>query len=130
MLAGTILNSDAQLNYFVEIKTKQFIPGEQFKLVIRLVNDELGSLRYIPPSTATFSVNLNKTDGTILTKTNADITPFTDDRSILSILIQESESEELASGSFTFSIDMLGDGTEIKKGIATNALSRTIDGSC
>ena len=129
MLAGTILNSDAQVNNFVEIKTKQFIPGEQFRLVIRIINDEV-ALRYIPPSTATKKITFNKIDGETFQKLNADITFETDDRSIMYVTIQESESLDMASGSFTFELDMLGDGSEIRKGIATNGLSRNIDGAC
>lgn len=130
MLSGKILNSDAQLNNFIEIGSKQFIPGSQVKLVFRLTNTELDDLRYIPGSASTIKLTFNKLDGSTLEKTNADITKFTDDRSIMSVVLEESETEELQDGSFSFELDLLGDGTQIEKGVISNALSRVIDGAC
>lgn len=127
MLQGSILNSDASNNNFIVIGTKQYIPGEEFKLVIRLLNVEL-DLRHFMVATAKPSITLNNLDGTTLIKDDTIITIF-DDRSIMSVIISEAESNNLASGNFAFSIDVLGDGTQIVKGLVQNGLSR-ITGDC
>jgi hypothetical protein len=93
------------------------------------MNNELG-LRYIPPTTALRSITFNNRDGSTLVKTNADITVLTDDRSIMSVTISELESADLASGSITFSLDMLGDGSEVRKGYIPSALSAFNEGVC
>lgn len=129
MLSGLVLNSDATVNNFKEIGSKQFIPGEQFTLVVRLFNNEL-DLRYIPPVTTLRSITFNNRDGSTLTKSNADITVFTDDRSIMSVVISEAESLELSSGNFSFELDILGDGSEIRKGIVLSGLSPNNEGAC
>lgn len=129
MLSGQILNSDAQLNNFVVIGSKSFIPGSQFRLYIRILNDDLG-LRYIPAATATRTITFQNQDGTTFQKLNADITVLTDDRSIMYVDIEESESETLMSGNFSFEIDVAGDGNNIMKGIVKNALSRILEGEC
>lgn len=129
MLSGQILNSDAQLNNFIVIGSKSFIPGSQFRLYIRILNDDLG-LRYIPAATATRTITFQNLDGTELVKTNADITVLSDDRSIMYLDIEESESENLQGGNFSFEIDVAGDGSNIMKGIVNNALSRIIEGAC
>lgn len=129
MLSGQILNSDAQLNNFIVLGSKEFIPGSQFRLYIRIINEDL-DLRYIPANTATRSITFNNLDGTTLVKSNADITVLSDDRSIMYVDIEESESENLAGGNFSFALDILGDGTQIEKGIVRNAIARVIEGEC
>ena len=129
MLAGQILNSEATVNNFIVLGGKSFIPGSQFKLFIRVINDDL-NLRYVPPATATRTITLIGLDGTDIVKSNADITVLGDDRSIMCVTIEESESENLQGGNFSFSIDVNGDGTDIKKGIVSNGLSRVIEGVC
>lgn len=127
MLTGNILNSTATLNNFTLITTKTFIPGDQFKLVIQLFDSEL-DLRYIPPSTTLHTFVFNNVDGSTLTKVDADMTVFADDRSLISINISAVESMTLQGGNFTFFLDLLGDGTQISKGIVQLGLSRLIDG--
>ena len=126
MLTCQILNSDATLNNFIDIGSKEFIPGEEFILVVRGINKEL-DLRYIPLSTTVATCTLLDIDGNTISKV---ATLMTDDRSIMSIAITEAESDTLASGTITFSLDELGDGTKITKGIAEGALVRSIDGDC
>ena len=127
MLSGQILNSNATLNNFIVIDAKEFIPGEEFKLQIRIINNELNGLRYIPPNTCITKFTFNDTNGNTFQKT---ATKLTDDRSIMSMTIEESESEILQSGTITFEIDELGNGTKITKGIIQGALVRIIDGVC
>ena len=127
MLSGQILNSDASLNNFIITDTKEFIPGEQFDLVVRLLNPEL-DLRYVPPTTAIITFTFNKTDLTTFTKVSAPVDVL--DRSMQKMTIQESESTDLLSGNISFSVDVLGDGSVIKKGIIENGLAKFIDGDC
>lgn len=128
MLSGKILNSDALLNNYKIIGTKYFLPGESFKIVIQVFDDEL-DIRYTPPSAATRKIIFTKQDGTQLIKLNTDITLFTDDRSIMSVNISDTESLDLQGGNFSFLIDVNGDGTEIKKGLITIGLGRELEGS-
>lgn len=127
MLSGQILNSDASLNNFIVIDSKGFIPGEQFDLVVRLRNDEL-SLRYVPALTAIITFTFNNTDGTTLDKVATPVD--SGDRSMQKTTISEAESELLLSGNFSFTVDVLGNGTEIKKGIASNSLARFLSDDC
>lgn len=128
MLSAQILNSDATLNNFNVLDTKNFIPGEEFKLVIRVIDIEKNDLRYVPPATTIATFTFNKNDGTTFTKT-ANI--LADDRSIMDMTIEEAESIDLAGGNFSFELDVLGDGTKIVKGQVQNGLSKNlIDGAC
>lgn len=127
MLSGQILNSDATLNNFVVTDSKEFIPGEQFDLVTRLINSEL-DLRYVPPLAAVITFTFNSTDGSTFTKTGAVVD--SGDRSMQKVTIEESESETLLGGNYLFEVDVLGDGSQIKKGVVSNGLARFLDGDC
>lgn len=127
MLNGQILNSDATLNNFIVTDSKGFIPGEQFDLVIRLRNSEL-DLRYVPAITAIITFTFSQSTNVDLVKTSVPVD--SGDRSMQKMTIEESESELLIGGNFSFKVDVLGDGTEIKKGIVENGISRFIDGNC
>lgn len=129
MFTAEILNSEATLNNFIVLGGKDFIPGGQLTLVLRLVNSDLG-IRYIPPAAATLSFTFNNLDGTELVKSGGDVTQLPDDRSIVSIVLEEAETEELQDGNITFEIDVAGDGTNIQKGFIQNALARIITGDC
>jgi len=127
MLSGQVLNSDAQLNNFIIIDSKSFIPGEEFVLVFRLYNEEL-DLRYVPVTTAAITVSFNKTDGTALEKSSTVLD--SGDRSIQKVEISEAESEELLGGNFSFEVDVLNDGTRIEKGFIQTGLSKILTGGC
>lgn len=126
MLTAKILNSDATLNNFKEIGSLDFIPGTQAELFIRLFNSQL-SLRYIPPATAIVKIFIDKSDGTVLEKT---MSALSDDRSILSTTLEEAETEEILGGNFTLEVDILGDGSNIDKGIVLNGIRKVIIGEC
>ena len=126
MITAKILNSDATLNNFKEIGSLDFVPGSEVKLVIRLWDTQL-DLRRIPAAAAVVKIFLNKTDGTTLEKT---MTPLADDRSIMSTTLDETETEELLGGNFTIEEDVLGDGTQIKKGMVQNGIRRIVIGDC
>ncbi|MCG3175359.1 MAG: hypothetical protein MOGMAGMI_00288 [Candidatus Omnitrophica bacterium] len=128
MLFGQVLNSDATLNNFKVLGSKSFIPGETITLVIRIINSE-NNLRYIPPSAAIKTLIFNKKDGTELVIDDADITSFADDRSILSTIISDTDSEDLMGGTFKFILDINGDGTVIYKGLIEGGLELTLEGN-
>lgn len=132
MLSAQILNSDATLNNFIVLDTKNFIPGEQFTLFVRIIDIEKSDLRYIPAATVIATFTFNKNDGTTFTKVSpADVTILADDRSMMSMVIEESESIDLAGGNFSFQLDLLGDGTQILRGQVQNGLAKNlIDGAC
>lgn len=123
MLIAKVLNNAASLNNFKEIASLEFVIGEELNLVFRL-HDPQVNLRHVPPATAIVNVTFNKTDGTTLEKTAS----FLDsgDRSMLTVSLTEAETEEILGGNLTFEVDVLGDGTEIIKGLISNALSKII----
>lgn len=126
MFSAKVLDSTATLNNFREIGSTSFVPGSQFTVVLRLHNTQL-DLRHIPPATAQVTIFLNKTDNTA---ESIAASILSDDRSILSFEVSEALSSELLGGSISFEIDVLGDGTNIQKGIVHGALAKIVEGSC
>ena len=128
MLRARLLNSDAQLNNFIEISTINYVPGEDFVVVFRLFLDQLG-IRYVLPATATVEASILNSDGTTLTKAASVIS--SDDKSMWSFSIADTESDDLAGFNIEITIDVNGDGTNIKKAVIQNALSKTLlSGDC
>jgi len=119
-LSADMLNSEATLNVFIEIGSKDFIPGEEIRLVFRFANPDL-DLRYIPPATTVAEFTFNKTDGSTFNKTAA---LTSDDRSIATLDLEEIETEDLSGGNIGFNLDVNGDGSKILKGIIKNGLRR------
>ncbi len=87
-----MLNEDATLNNFQDIGSAQFIPEAPLKLVMRLIQSQR-PLRYIPDAAATFSMDFQLSDGTVLTKTPT----FLDagDRSLITVSLTDVETELL-----------------------------------
>lgn len=127
MISAQILNTDATLNNFEELTSAEFIPGEQFRLVIRLL-DTTKDLRYVPASSTILTLILQKTDGTELEKTATVLDAG--DRSIQYVDISELESEDLLGGNIQLKLDIAGDGTNIRKGMIYNGLQKVITGDC
>ena len=95
MLTLQVLDSDVQLNNFKTIGHKSFYSGEDVTVVLRII-DFTKQLRYIPASSATFSIDLLKSDKTTINK----IPVFTfdpDDRSIIQFTITAAESNDIIS---------------------------------
>ncbi len=124
MLSGDILNSEASLNNHFKLGTKEFFPGDEFTIVIRIMDKEQ-EIRYVPDADVVLTVIFNNLDGTELEIEDADITVFENDRSIISIDISEAQSLNLAGGSFTFVL--VEDGVT-KKGLVKSGLSRYLIG--
>jgi len=126
MLTGQILNSQATLNNYLRIGSLEFVPGESSTLVVKIINTQLG-IRYILPSTAVVSFTFNKANNESETVTGNF---FTDDRSIISTTLSSAVTSEILGGNFTMSLDLLGDGTDIKKVFVQNGLTRNLIGGC
>jgi hypothetical protein len=127
-LTGKLLNSDATLNFFKEVGSVDFIPGANLSLVIQIFNPEAG-IRYVLPSTAvvTFEFQQNSEESLEKTATYLDAR----DRSLVVVALTQAESENLTGGNLTFTVDLLGDATQIAKGYIQNALRRITAGeSC
>jgi hypothetical protein len=121
MLIARPINSDALLNHFEYIEDQEFVPGENRTLAWQLWNDEL-DMRYIPPATAVVKLTFNLVDGTTLQKTATFIDPL--DRSLITVVLAQSETVDLMSGNVTLSVDVLGDQTNLKLGVIFNGLRR------
>ena len=128
MLRARLLNSDASLNNFIEIQTINYVPGEDFDVVFRLFLDQL-DIRWVPPATATVTVDILLNDGTTLTKTASLVDA--DDRSMWTFSVDSTESVDLAGFNMGINVDILDDGTEIKKAVIQNSLSKILlSGDC
>lgn len=101
-----ILNSDATLNNFFEITTARFSPGYDLKIVMRIIQPEKSGIRYIPESGATFSMDFKKSDGTTITKNPSVLN--SDDRSILEVSLDETETADLIGQNLVLKIDENG----------------------
>lgn len=123
MLIAKVLNSAASLNNFKEIASLEFVIGEELNLVFRL-HDPQFNLRHVPPATALVNVTFNKTDGTTLEKAASVLD--SGDRSMWKVALTELETEEILGGNLLFEVDVLGDGSEIIKGLISNGLSKII----
>jgi len=123
MISAKMLNEEATLNQHNFLSAINFVTGTAITLKMMLFDDDL-NLRYIPPSTAIVSFIFNLSDGSTLTKIGV---PDTDDRSMQTVSITAANSATLIGGNIKISVDTLGNGTIIKKGVAINALTRVLD---
>jgi len=125
MLTGVIINKEASLNNFKEIGSVSFIPGEQILVNFR-VYDQDNDIRYVLPATADVVLTFNLVDGESLSKTASIID--SQDLSMWSVELSEIETQNLLGGNSQFEIDVLGDGSVVKKGIINNGLQRVVTG--
>lgn len=119
MLSGSVLNSDATLNNFQEIGQLEIFRGEEITMNIRIKNRQL-DLRYIPDAGAVVTFTFNTSSGTL----DKVATPLTDDRSIVSMTLSETETADLLSGDIKFSVV---EGTVTKKGVIVDGLGMVTD---
>lgn len=126
IFTGKLLNSEASLNSFRILGNAEFMPGTDLLLAIQLFNSELG-IRYVLPSTAIISVEVQQNNSDPLVKTASFIDAG--DRSLFSVAFSQAETTEMSGGNILFTIDVLGDGTLVYKGYIVNALSRNTTGS-
>ena len=121
MLQANILNSDASVNNFKVVPGVDFMLGNSFNLVFQIIDPNTGN-RFIPPSTAVVKVTLYNFDTTTIVKTTSLLS--TDDRSIQVISLASTDTTQLYGGNLTFTVDLLGDGTQILYGLIYQALNK------
>lgn len=128
MLSADILNSDFQLNSFDVIGALSFIAGEETILAMRIKQPQRkDQLRYVATSTAVLTITLTNKDNTTQ---DIEMDPLTGDYSIWSTTLTAEITAAIAGGNFTFTLDLLGDGTKLLKGFVQNGLSLIVTGSC
>jgi hypothetical protein len=94
-LSLNVLNSDCSLNAFQIASSASIIGGETAEIVLQLWQPSK-KIRYMPAAGATFSMDLLKADGTVLTKVPTLKFP-SDDRSILLLSLSAAETAVLIS---------------------------------
>ena len=82
----------------------------------------------MPGAASIITFTFNDTNGNTISKVSSAVD--SGDRSMRKMTFSEAESALLLGGGFSFEVDVLGDGTEIKKGLVQNALSKVIEGTC
>lgn len=129
MLNIKLLNAQAQLNYYFNITSVSYTPGESVNINFQFFDVDSG-VRFIPATTATCTVSFKKNDGTLLVKTAAmQFNP--DDRSIWTVQLSAADSLVVIGSNFLVSLDVLGDTTNIQQAIGINFLSPVLfDGDC
>lgn len=111
-----ILDQKAELNRFTVVGTALFKNGLPLTLNMRLFDPETG-LRYVPPATATFSIDFKMSDQTTVTK--APTVLDADDRSLLTTSLDASETALLIGQNLELTIT---DGAEVSVAIAQMAI--------
>lgn len=119
MFSGSILTSNSTLNNFQEQGSLEIIRGEEVNLQIKIKDPNSGN-RYIPDSAATITVTFNISGGTVVK--SATMNP--DDRSIISLTLDEVDTSLILSGDIKFTIL---EGTVTKKGIIVDGLQMATD---
>lgn len=130
MLSGQILNSQATLNNFITLSALEFVPGETIDIFLQFINDQLGIRYMVDEATypaATVKFIFNKSNG--LTE-EVSATFMTGDRSIITASLSSTVTSAILGGNFVVEIDLLNDGTNIKKVFVENGLTKNISGSC
>lgn len=124
MIKLKLLNSQATLNDYKVLNAIDYTPGEEIRLVVKLINSQL-DIRFIPDAAATLNFEFLDTDGNTVTKAG---TVFADDRSMWEVTLTETETLTLTGG---FIKVVLDDNGTTMIAIAKNVLSKIlIDGDC
>ena len=128
MINAQLLNSQASLNNYFAIESISYVPGENVKINIKIINPEL-NIRLIPDASAIVTMTFRKTDNTDLVKTATLIDA--DDRSMWTVSLTALESADIASNVIQVSLDNIGDGSDIDKAVIPNGLSKILtSGDC
>lgn len=124
MLTLQILSANPQLNTFTTSNNYAFTSGSDCDVYVRLVDVDL-KLRYIPILAANVSIDLLKSDGTVLNKAMAF--PFVDDRSILKFSMTALESKTIISQNLVVTIT---EASKVTIAILRNGISKTAGDCC
>jgi len=114
MLSGSLLNSNATLNHFHEMGSLEIFRGEEIVVQIRLKDRQSGN-RYIPAVGAVITIGFNTSKG----KLSVVATANADDRSMVSLTLQEADTELILSGDLKITVV---EGTVTKKGQITDGI--------
>jgi len=106
ILTLKVINSDATLNNFFDIGSVQIVKGSDATILLQL-NQTDRKLRYIPNAGAVITIDLLKSDNTVLTKTATQ--PFADDRSVIQFVLTDTETLNLISQNLKVKVNEGGD---------------------
>lgn len=123
MLLGKMINNAASLNDFRSIGSVCYVLGDKVTMNFQLFDEQL-KLRYVPPSTAIITVTFNNMDGTTFTQVGSFIDPL--DQSLITVPLTAIQTAQLLGGNVTFTVDVLGDATQILRGMIFSALNQVI----
>ena len=121
MLSAKILNSQASLNNFKEVKGVDFKLNDGLSLVFRIRDPELGD-RFVPPTTAIVTLIFRNFDATTFTKVATVVDA--QDASIQTVTLLPADTTQLYGGNVEFTVDLLGDGSKMLYGTICNALRK------
>jgi len=125
VLTLDVVSSNPQLNSHSLGKVFSFASGQTAKVILRLWQADK-KIRYIPDQAAVITVDLKRSDNTILTKTCAFT--FTDDRSIIEFELSELETSQIIGQNLVVKIV---EGLDTKFAVLQFGLQKVIlDGSC
>lgn len=125
MLSLDIVSKNPSLNTFSLSNNLAFASGEDVRVIMRLNQPDL-KIRYIPEATATITVDLKKSDGTLLTKTCTFT--FSDDRSIIEFSLTALESAQIISQNLVAKVE---ETSGVQLAVLQYGLTRVVtDGSC
>lgn len=103
LLTLKVLNEDASLNNWKDLGgSAQVVRGADAKLILQIFQVDR-QIRYVPAADADISMDLLKSDGTTISKTASF--PFADDRSIIEIDLDESETADLIGQNLILDIE-------------------------
>jgi hypothetical protein len=123
MILGKLINSAASLNNYQNIGTVCYVIGDAILLNFQLWDPQL-KIRFVPPSTAITTLTFLNQDGTTFTKVGTFISAL--DQSLITVSLLTTDTSQLLDGNVTFTVDLLGDGTEIVRGMIYSAISQVI----
>lgn len=123
MLLGKMINSAASLNNFHDIGSIDYVLADQITLNFQLYDPQMKQ-RYVAPSTAIVTATFNNMDGSSFTQVGTFLNAL--DQSLITVALSRTQTSQLLGGNVVFTVDVLGDGTQIIRGIIYSALHQVI----
>jgi hypothetical protein len=124
-----LVNKAAELNNYKYIQVIEFIPGEVLKINFQIQDPELG-IRIMCGNAATMIATFMQNDGTEFT-VNPTLLFSPGDNSIWTVTLDSAQTMVLVGNNFKISVDILGDTTDVRQGIANNVIAKFLfEGQC
>ena len=123
MILGKMINNAASLNNFSYIGSVDYVLGDVITMNFQLFDPQL-KMRFVPPSTAIVTVTFNNMDGSSFTQVGSFINAL--DQSLITVPLSAVQTAQLLDGNVTFTVDLLGDQTQIVRGMIYSALHQVI----